>query len=67
MALPFAVDQSYGNFRDYSMAVWPAQWLLGMLALVAVRAVRRGLVLRPEGRKIRFAGHIKKLRYGFLP
>ena len=43
MALPFTVEQFYGAFRDYNAAVWPAQWLLVALALVAV-----GAVLRPQ-------------------
>ena len=28
MALPLTVEQFYGVFRDYHMAVWPAQWFL---------------------------------------
>ena len=43
MALPFTVEQFYGVFRDYNAAVWPAQWFLVALALVAV-----GAVLRPQ-------------------
>ena len=43
MALPFTVEQFYGVFRDYNTAVWPAQWILVALALVAV-----GAVLRPQ-------------------
>lgn len=43
MALQFTVEQFYGVFGDYNTAVWPAQWLLVALALVAV-----GAVLRPR-------------------
>jgi len=43
MALPFTVEQFYGVFRDYNAAVWPAQWFLVALALVAV-----GAVLKPQ-------------------
>jgi len=43
MALPFTVEQFYGVFRDYNAAIWPAQWFLVALALVAV-----GAVLRPQ-------------------
>ncbi|MBC7942066.1 MAG: hypothetical protein H7Z19_20310 [Chitinophagaceae bacterium] len=43
MDLPFTSDQFYRVFRGYNEAIWPAQWLLVALALVAV-----GLVLRPS-------------------
>lgn len=39
MALPFTVEQFYGVFRDYNVAVWPMQWILAALALAAVVAV----------------------------
>jgi hypothetical protein len=35
MRLPFTVEQFYATFRDYNEAVWPAQWLLFGLAVVA--------------------------------
>ena len=41
MTLPFTVEQFYGVFRDYNTAVWPAQWLLVALAVVALAAVPR--------------------------
>ena len=41
MAFPFTVEQFYGVFRDYNMAMWPAQWLLVALALAALVAVLR--------------------------
>jgi Family of unknown function (DUF6064) len=41
MALPFTVEQFYGVFRDYNMAMWPAPWFLVALALVALVAVLR--------------------------
>ncbi len=43
MALPFTVEQFYGVFRDHNAAVWPAQWFLVALSLVAV-----GAMLRPQ-------------------
>lgn len=36
MVLPFTVDQFFGVFVAYNQAVWPAQWVLGALALVAL-------------------------------
>ena len=36
MQLPFTVDQFLEVFRRYNLAVWPVQWILGMLGLVAV-------------------------------
>lgn len=39
MALPFTVDEFYGVFRDYNMAMWPAQWFLVALAIAALAAV----------------------------
>jgi len=41
MQLPFTIEQFYGVFRDYNTAVWPAQWFLAALALVAVAAMLR--------------------------
>lgn len=42
MQLPFTSDQFYGVFREYNEAIWPVQFLLLALALIAV-----GLALRP--------------------
>jgi hypothetical protein len=46
MQLPFTRDEFFDVFRRYNEAVWPAQWLLAALALVAVvfavRAAPRG-------------------------
>jgi len=39
MQLPFTIEQFYGVFSDYNTAVWPAQWFLAALALVAVAAM----------------------------
>lgn len=39
MALPFSVEQFYRVFTDYNLAVWPAQYLLLGLALVALWCV----------------------------
>jgi Family of unknown function (DUF6064) len=36
MQLPFTVDQFLEVFQRYNLAVWPVQWILGMLGLVAV-------------------------------
>jgi hypothetical protein len=41
MALPFTVEQFNGVFRDYNVAVWPMQWILVTLAMVAIVAVLR--------------------------
>lgn len=41
MEIPFTIDQFHGVFRDYNTAVWPAQWFLVALAVVAVVAVLR--------------------------
>jgi hypothetical protein len=41
MALPFTVEQFLGVFRDYNIGVWPAQWFLVAMALMAVAAVLR--------------------------
>lgn len=42
MSLPFTVDQFFGVFRDYNETVWPMQWLLTVLAIVAIVAAIRG-------------------------
>jgi len=34
--LPFTVEQFFGVFRAYNQAVWPVQWVLVALALVAL-------------------------------
>lgn len=36
MRLPFTIDQFLDVFRDYNLAVWPAQWALVLLAILAV-------------------------------
>ena len=41
MVLPFSVDQFFGVFRAYNETVWPAQWVLGALALVAIYLAAR--------------------------
>ncbi len=41
MVLPFTVEQFYGVFRDYNLAVWPMQWILVALALSATVAALR--------------------------
>jgi hypothetical protein len=42
MALPFTIDQFLDVFRRYNEAIWPGQWLLNLLAVVAVVAAVRG-------------------------
>jgi hypothetical protein len=50
MNLPFTVDQFLGVFRLYNDAMWPAQWILHVLALVVIVLGLRGL---PEdGRRV---------------
>jgi hypothetical protein len=41
MVIPFTVAQFFGVFRDYNLAVWPAQLVLLLLALVALMLVWR--------------------------
>jgi hypothetical protein len=42
MGLPFTSEQFYLVFRDYNEAIWPAQWLLLGLAVIATAlALRR--------------------------
>jgi hypothetical protein len=36
MRLPFTADQFFEVFRSYNEAVWPAQWLFNVLAIVAL-------------------------------
>lgn len=36
MQLPFSVDQFFAVIRQYNESVWPAQWLLLLLAVVAL-------------------------------
>ena len=36
MRLPFTIDQFLDVFRRYNLAVWPAQWVLATLGVVAV-------------------------------
>src|SRR5688500_19845101 len=44
MQMPFTVEQCLNVFRDYTEAVWPAQWLLILLAFAAVGFSLRGRV-----------------------
>jgi uncharacterized protein DUF6064 len=39
--LPFTVDQFFDVFRRYNDAVWPAQWVLVALALIAIAGAVR--------------------------
>ena len=45
MKIPFTVEQFFGVFRDYNLAVWPAQVLLVALAMAALV-----LVVAPQRR-----------------
>ncbi len=49
MRLPFTADQFFDVFRRYNEAIWPAQWGLVALAIVAV-----ALALRDESRASRW-------------
>lgn len=41
MTLPFTVEQFHDVFRQYNEAVWPVQWLLFALAVVAIALLFR--------------------------
>lgn len=41
MVLPFTVEQFFDVFRAYNETVWPVQWGLGALALLALYLVAR--------------------------
>ncbi|NDP64204.1 DUF6064 family protein [Polaromonas sp.] len=41
MKLPFTIEKFYGVFRDYNTSIWPAQWLLVVMALAAMVAALR--------------------------
>jgi len=41
-AMPFTQEQFLGVFRDYNVAVWPVQWILNLLAVVAIGLAARG-------------------------
>lgn len=41
MSLPFTIDQFLDVFRRYNESIWPGQWVLNLLALVAVAAAVR--------------------------
>jgi len=40
--MPFSRAQFFEVFRDYNQAVWPLQWLLNLLAIVAIVLAVRG-------------------------
>lgn len=42
MTLPFTVDQFLDVFRRYNEAVWPLQWVLNALAVVALVGALKG-------------------------
>jgi hypothetical protein len=42
MRLPFTADQFFDVFRRYNEAIWPNQWLLFLLALLAIIVVAAG-------------------------
>lgn len=42
MSLPFTIDQFLDVFRRYNESIWPGQWALNLLAVVAVAAAVRG-------------------------
>lgn len=61
MQLPFTVDQFFDVFRRYNETVWPAQWLLLLLAVTAVI-----LVMRPTQTADRWIAGILALLWGWL-
>ena len=36
MALPFTVEEFFGVFERYNLAVWPMQWVLYLVSIIAV-------------------------------
>lgn len=42
MRLPFTIDQFLGVFRGYNEAVWPVQWVLAAVGVIAVVSALRG-------------------------
>jgi hypothetical protein len=42
MLLPFTMDQFLDVFRRYNESIWPGQWLMNLLAIVAVVAAAKG-------------------------
>jgi len=61
MQLPFTVEQFFDVFRRYNEAVWPAQWLLLALALVAT-----ALAMRPGRGTDRVVAGILALLWSWL-
>ena len=47
MDIPFTIDEFLDVFRRYNEAVWPAQWILVILAVTAVGAALRGHARTP--------------------
>ena len=56
--MPFTVDQFFDVFGRYNAAIWPPQWVLGAMAIIAVIAVKSGADATPN--------RIKNLRPNFL-
>lgn len=48
MRLPFSEDQFFAVFRLYNEAVWPAQWVFNVLALVVIALVVMGSPRAPR-------------------
>jgi hypothetical protein len=42
LSLPFTIEQFFDVFRRYNEGVWPAQWLLNLLAIAVVGAAVAG-------------------------
>lgn len=42
MRLPFTIEQFLGVFRRYNEAVWPVQWVLAAVGIIAVVLALRG-------------------------
>lgn len=44
--MPFTFDQFFDVFGRYNAAIWPLQWVLGAMAIIAVMAVMSAQVFR---------------------
>jgi apolipoprotein N-acyltransferase len=61
MRLPFTIDQFLQVFRRYNEAVWPVQWLLAAIGVIAVV-----LALRDEPRARRWVSVLLAVLWGWM-
>ena len=40
--MPFTQEQFFAVFREYNVAVWPVQWILNVLAILAIAVAAQG-------------------------